>query len=136
MVELVDSVPARLLEAARGSFAWRTIDAELAELAYDSAADEAAAFVRTSGGRRLLTFDAPEVSVELEVLAEGRLEGQLVPPRRATIEIHHSGGTVTVEADDLGRFTAEGLEHGPVSLVCRLHDKAGAAQIVTEWLVM
>ena len=32
-----DPVPGPVLEAARGSFTWRTIDAELAELAYDSA---------------------------------------------------------------------------------------------------
>ena len=108
------------------------------KLAYDSAADaEAAATVRSSGGRRLLTFDAPEVSVELEVVeaaGERRLEGQLVPPQPATIEVRHQGGTVTAEADELGRFSAAGLEHGPVSLVCRLHGQAGA--IVTDWLVI
>lgn len=138
VAELADPVPERVLNAARGSFAWRTIDAELAELAYDSAADaEAAALVRSSGGRRLLTFDAPEVSVELEVVeaaGERRLEGQLVPPQPATIEVRHQGGTVTAEADELGRFSASGLEHGPVSLVCRLHGQAGA--IVTDWLVI
>lgn len=139
VVEIVDPVPARVLDAARGSFAWRTIDAELAEIAYDSAADaDAAALVRSSG-RRLLTFDAPGVSVELEVLAsppERRLVGQLVPPRRATIEIRHPGGTVTLETDELGRFTAERVEHGPVSLVCRIHDATPAGRIVTDWLVI
>ena len=136
---LADPVPERVLNAARGSFAWRTIDAELAELAYDSALDAEAALVRSSGDRRLLTFEAPEVAltVELEVVevaGERRLEGQLVPPQRATVEVRHQGGTVMAEADELGLFSAAGLEHGPVSLVFRLHDQAGA--IVTDWHVI
>lgn len=138
VVGLADPVPERVLHAARGSFAWRTIDAELAELAYDSAADAEAALVRTTGAKRLLTFDAAGITVELEVAeAEGRrrLEGQLVPPQRAAIEVRHAGGIVETEADELGRFSADGLEHGPVSLLCRLHDGDGAP-IVTDWLVI
>jgi hypothetical protein len=134
---LADPVPERVLHAARGSFAWRTIDAELAQLAYDSAVDADLAAVRGPGESRLLTFDAPEVSIELEVTetdGERRLEGQLVPPQPATVEIRHQGGSVTAEADELGRFSAAALARGPVSLVCRLHGQANA--IVTDWLVL
>ena len=46
-----------VLAAARGSFTWRTIDAELAELAYDSALDtERLTAVRSADTARLLTF--------------------------------------------------------------------------------
>jgi hypothetical protein len=136
VVGIADPVPERVLEAARGSFSWRTIDAELAELAYDSMLEAGAALVRSSDDRRTLTFDAPDVSVEVEVTAAGaerRLLGQLVPPQAASIEVRHGGGTTAVDADELGRFAAAGVAAGPVSLVCRLAD---ARAIATEWLVL
>jgi hypothetical protein len=140
VVELVDPVPARVLDAARASFTWRTIDAELAELAYDSMLEASReALVRASGAGRVLTFDSPGVSVELEVTSVGstrRLLGQLVPPQPAAIEIRHPAGMVTVDADALGRFSADGIPAGPVSLVCRLTDGAPPKTIATDWLVL
>jgi len=137
---LADPVPPRVLDAARGSFTWRTIDAELAELAFDSAAQAGnLALVRSSGGRRLLTFDSPNLSIEVEVTATEparRLVGQLVPPQRAGIEVRHAGGLVTVDADELGRFVADGVAGGPVSLVCRLADATGSKAVATAWLVI
>ncbi len=50
-----DPVPPEILQSGRDSLAWRTIDAELAALTYDSAAEPpAAAVVRASEGPRLL----------------------------------------------------------------------------------
>lgn len=138
VVELADPVPARVLEAARGSFSWRTIDAELAELAYDSAvAAGGEALVRSAGGGRVLTFESPGLSVEVEVTPSGsgrRLVGQLVPPQPAAIEIRHAAGTLAVDADELGRFAADGIPGGPVSLVCRPAD--GSPAVATGWLVL
>jgi hypothetical protein len=48
-----DPVPAGVVVAARGAFQWRTIDAELAELVYDSWVDDVALVgVRATGGPR------------------------------------------------------------------------------------
>jgi hypothetical protein len=63
--EQIDPVPAVVLEAARGAFAWRDVDAELAELILDSRLEETA--VRSLDGPRMLTFAADEVTVEVEV---------------------------------------------------------------------
>jgi hypothetical protein len=140
ITEIVDPVPTRVLEAARGSFTWRTIDADLAELAYDSAIDpEAAALVRNSTPRRLLSFESPELSVEMEVTSvasERRLVGQLVPAQTAAIEIRHPGGALAVAADELGRFAADGVAPGPVSVVCRMGEGPGSRTIATDWLVL
>jgi hypothetical protein len=137
VVERADPVPERVLEGARGSLTWRTIDAELAELAYDSMLEaRGESLVRNAETHRALTFEAPGLSVEVEVGASGagrRLVGQLVPPQPAAIEIRHPGGTIPVEADDLGRFSADGVPAGPVSLVCRR--PAGGA-VATAWLVL
>ena len=120
---LADPVPLRVLEAGRASLAWRRVDAELAELLFDSAAhDERLAGVRGRSDTRLVTFAGPAaVGVELEIVeaAGGRqLIGQLVPPGPGTVEIRNPAGTVTVHADELGVFRAQGLGPGPTSLRC------------------
>lgn len=116
----LDPVPDAVLAGARGAFAWRTIDAELAELVEDSALD-ALAGVRGTGPR-LLTFEAGSATVVVQVTDEGRshrLLGQLVQPQPADIEVRHATGTVTVRADDLGRFAVDTVPSGPVRLACR-----------------
>lgn len=136
-----DPVPPEILQSGRDSFAWRTIDAELAALTYDSAAEHpATAVVRASEGPRLVTFEAPDLTVEVEVTVLGarrRLIGQLVPPHQALVTVrHHQGGTVAVEADELGRFRAEDLPAGLSSLRCQLAGMEEGATVVTDWIVL
>ena len=54
-----EPVPASVLQAARDAFAWRLIDAELAELVADSACELASAGTRGGGQPRLVTFEVP-----------------------------------------------------------------------------
>ena len=132
-----DPLPPAVLEAARASYSWRTIDAELAELAFDSVVDRPATTLRGGEGPRLLTFAAPGLDVEVEVSREGprrRLVGQVVPPQTAQIEVHHGGGVEPVQADELGRFRAEGISAGPVRLRCRLGATPGGRPVVTQWV--
>ena len=116
----MDPVPAAVLEAARSSFTWRTIDAELAEIAFDSVVEQPLAGVRGPvTGPRLLTFEAPGLVVELEVteVAERRrLVGQLVPTGSADVDVRHGDGTTTATADDMGRFAVDEVPGGPVSV--------------------
>lgn len=134
-VQAHDPVPAEVLTAARGSFTWLTIDAELAHLVEDSALEPLAG-VR-GAGPRLLTFEAEESTVVVEVTATGdnrRMLGQLVSPRCADIEIRHPHGSLTVQADDLGRFAVDVIPAGPVSLACRF--PGGGRQVVTSWVTV
>jgi hypothetical protein len=135
-----DPVPARVREAAEACLTWRRADAELAELLFDSAADdERLAGVRGRSDARLVTFGDPAaVAVELEVVeAAGtrHLIGQLIPPRPATVEIRNPQGTVTVHADELGVFRADRLSAGPTSLRCVSGGRAGRA-IETAWTLL
>jgi hypothetical protein len=126
----LEPVPERLVQAAVDAYAWRTVDADLAELVFDSLADrQEAALVRGGQGERLLSFQASSLTIEVEVTATGtarRLIGQLVPPQRADVEI--------------GRFIADSLPAGPVSLRCAAPAGApGAAgqiqpPVVTDWV--
>lgn len=135
-----DPPPAQVVDAARAAFAWRTVDAELAELSYDSTADDKElAGLRGPGTAtgRLLSFASGDMTVEIEVSAAGgtaRLVGQLLPGQPARVEARYPGGTVTTEADELGRFAVEDLPAGPLSLRCHL--AGGARPVSTEWFVV
>jgi hypothetical protein len=132
-----DPPPPAVLEAARASLTWRTIDAELAALEFDSAVDQAAAAVRSGEGPRLLTFSAPGLNIEVEVSPLGprrQLVGQLVPAQAARIDVRHAGGVTTVQADQLGRFGVDAVSAGPVSLRCHLATVPPSPPVVTEWI--
>jgi len=136
VVGRVDPVPPDAIAAARASFIWRTLDAELAQLTHDSVLDaDRMALVRGVSTPELLTFEAPGLTVEVETVATDdgiQILGQLEPPRSGRVEIRHAGGTVGVDADHLGRFAAAGLRPGPVSLHCR----AGDATVDTDWFLV
>jgi hypothetical protein len=132
-----EPVPAELIRTAVGAFTWRTIDAELAELVFDSVVDDDdAAVVRGTQQARLLSFRSGDLSIEVEVTATGAhrsLIGQLIPARQAAIEIRHGGDVAALDADELGRFSAGPLHAGPISLRCSTEGAAGR-HVVTDWV--
>jgi hypothetical protein len=130
----VDPVPPDTVLAARSAIAWRTLDAELAQLTDDSQSEPLAG-VRSGDLAALLSFEAPGLAVEVEVLVAGprrRLLGQLVPAQPGRVEVRHRGGRLEVAADDVGRFTADDLPPGPVSLRCQ---GAGGRWVETDWFL-
>lgn len=132
LVAIRDTVPKRVVAAARASFAWRTVDDELAALVYDSA-DEAVALVGVRGGSaRQLTFSSTDVTIELEVGAGSKgVVGQLMPAQAAALELRHQDGSVFLLADELGRFDIDRVPDGPVSLRC---EPVSGGRIATDWV--
>ncbi|MEY2440629.1 MAG: hypothetical protein QOJ46_55 [bacterium] len=135
----IDPIPEPMQIAARAAIEWRMIDAELAALVSDSVVDEPALAVRGSGEPRMLTFEAPGLTIELEAEHAGdetlRLVGQLVPPQTAQIAVRHGDDLAATHADERGRFVAGGVSQGPVSLRCRLDGETGEGRLVeTAWL--
>jgi hypothetical protein len=137
-IATVDPVPAGLVAMARESLTWRTIDAELAALVFDSAVDEVVG-VRSALGPgaaeqvRSMSFETATGAIELEAdIARGRVVGQVVPARSSPIELRHPGGTIVDRSDDLGRFRFEGVPRGPV----RITVVGEPAAITTEWFVL
>lgn len=132
---LHDPVPAEVTIAAEAALAMRSLDAELADLAYDSFFDESLlAGVRGSGTRQL-SFEASGLSVEVEVATgeRPRLVGQVVPAQSGTVELRHAGGTITAPVDDLGRFAAT-LPAGPFSIRCP--GGADRPAVETAWVAI
>jgi hypothetical protein len=140
IADQVDPVPTRLKDAARASLTWRSVDVELAELTFDSFADEAArAVVRGGHGSRLLSFQAPGepgLEIAVEVLAERgrrRLVGQLDPAQPAQVEVRQPGAARAIKTDERGRFALE-ASAGPVSLRCHIGGSDAGTTIVTVWV--
>lgn len=133
-----EPVPAELVQAAVDAFGWRDIDAELAELVYDSLADtDEASQVRGSPGQRLVSFAVGGMTIDVEVTGAGRgraVIGQISPPQRAIVDIRGPRDTVTVEADELGMFRSGPLAPGPASLRLRPPPGGDGPPIVTDWI--
>src|SRR6185437_9552744 len=133
VVDQADPIPEPVVAAAKAVFTWRTIDAELAELVADSFVT--AAGTRTADAARLLTFQADDTEVEVEIAATGatrRITGQLVPPGPAEITIRWAGGSVEARTDELGRFSADNVPALAVSL--SILRRGAGRPVVTSWV--
>jgi hypothetical protein len=135
MFDQRDPVPDAVTAAARSAFAWRDMDAQLAELI--DAEQLVGSATRAHGEHRLLTFEAPGVTVAIEateVNGARKLIGQLVPSGAHHIALEtaaHTGQRLTAPVDHLGRFTLAAVPAGLIRLRCTLPD---GAQVVTEWV--
>lgn len=132
-----DGVPADVVTAALAAFAMRTLDAELAELTYDSLLDEPVlAGVRGTGGTRHLTFEASDFVLDLQIGLdpERRVAGQVTPAETTELELRHSAGTIRAPVDNLGRFVAGPVPPGPFSI--RVPQYADRRALATMWIAL
>jgi hypothetical protein len=131
-------VPRGFVEAGKAAYAWRTIDAELAALTYDSQWDTGAdsgqlALTRAteSATLRALTFASGDLTIELELTPDGLL-GQLDPPGAGTVGVHAEAGELaSVPVDDLGFFVVRPVPAGTFRLLCRTDS---GATVLTGWV--
>jgi hypothetical protein len=130
-----EAVPADFVDAAKGAFAWRNIDAELAELTYDSltTVEDALSMRAEPASIRALTFTSPRLTIELEVVGDSLL-GQIVPGQPAVLTVQpKSGASALVDADDIGRFLMEPMPAGLFRLRCRT---ATGIETLTGWITL
>jgi hypothetical protein len=126
-------VPQHVLEAGYSAYAWRTIDAELAELTYDSRVeDPALAGARAQEAPLLaLTFASSSLTIELQVEPPVLL-GQLVPPQAGELTVTLRDGTVrTEQVDELGCFALEPIPTMPFRL-----ELSGRHSVSTSWITL
>ena len=130
-----EAVPGWFIEAGQSAYAWHNIDAELAQLTYDSHHDaDRAAVVRSEAASiRALTFTSAHLSIELEVTG-GSLLGQIIPPQGGTIEAQTSAGAnTTTPVDEIGCFSVVPIPAGPFRLRCRTTD---GTDVLTGWITL
>jgi hypothetical protein len=133
-------VPPWFTEAGQSAYAWHDIDAQLAQLTYDSSCDQDLEGVMRSVGARsepasihTLTFTSVRLSIELEVTTDS-LVGQIIPPRQGTVEQQaRDGGTATTPIDEIGCFYIQPVPKGSFRLRCRTQD---GVDVVTNWFTV
>lgn len=128
-------VPAEFVQAAKDAFAWHDIDADLAQLTYDSVRGHGLV-TRTraeDASIRALTFTSARLTIELEVTAESLL-GQIIPTQVATIEVQTRADSNTVTAtDEIGCFSIHPVPRGAFRLRCT---GAGGLDVRTGWIAL
>ena len=129
------AVPGWFVETGKNAYAWHNIDAELAQLTYDSSRDQdtVAAMRSEVASIRALTFTSPHLSLELEV-TESSLLGQIVPPRAGTLETQtRAGATTSTTVDEIGCFVVDPIPASPFRLRCRTAD---STDVLTGWITL
>ena len=131
-----EEVPEWFVETGKNAYAWHNIDAELAQLTYDSDSDrdrDLVTAVRSeTASIRALTFTSARLSIELEV-GEGSLLGQIIPPRAGTVETHTRAGVTTSPVDEIGSFAVEPIPASPFRLRFRTTDDL---DVLTGWIAL
>jgi hypothetical protein len=131
-----ESVPHDFIEVGKAAYSWRDIDAEFAELAFDSALEvvHSAARIRAERAHlRALTFISTALTIEMEITDEAML-GQVVPLQSGEVEVNTATGTVrTALIDDIGCFTVRPIPVGLFRLHCRT---AKGMCVSTSWLTL
>jgi len=102
-VRAARAVPPEFTEAGRAAYTWRTVDAELAALTFDSATQAAAApAVRAEeASPRFLTFAGSQLTIELEIGPDS-IVGQIVPSQPGHVDAcPATGAAPTAEIDEI-----------------------------------
>jgi hypothetical protein len=126
-------MPAGFVDVGKAAYAWRTIDAELAALTYDSAwdAEEVTLTRAESAMLRTLTFSSDALTIELE-LTPHEVLGQISPPQVGTVRLATDSEDVgTTPIDDLGFFIVRPAPNHPFRLVCQI---AVGVTVLTGWI--
>ena len=134
-IKASQAVPSWFVETGKNAFAWHNIDAELAQLTYDSQREprEAAVMRSETAWIRSLTFTSRHLTVELEV-TENSLLGQIIPPRPGALEIHTRAGEIsTTEVDEIGCFAVDPIPDSPFRLRCHTAD---GTDVLTGWITI
>lgn len=125
--------PQEVQDAALAAWTWRTVDEELAELSYDSAAEPDRSGVRGNATRhRQLTFESDGSTLEVE-LSGRELLGQVLPGRRVRVRLSTPDGAgPELDSDDRGRFRVDEVPSGVFRLS---YDALNGPRRSTGWIL-
>ena len=127
------AVPDAFVEMGKGGYAWHRIDAELAQLTYDSGTVRIVAVRSETASVRALSFASAHLSMELEV-TEDCLLGWVIPSRAGTLEAQTGAGASTeTTVDEIGCFAVDPIPASPFRLRFRAAD---GTDVLTVWVTL
>ena len=127
------AVPDAFVDMGKGAYAWHRIDAELAQLTYDSGTVRIAAVRSETASVRALSFASAHLSMELEV-TEDCLLGWVIPSRGGTLEAQTGAGASTeTTIDEIGCFAVDPIPASPFRLCFRA---AEGTDVLTGWVTL
>jgi hypothetical protein len=137
--------PPWLVTAAKDVFELRGLDAELAELTWDSLVGAGPVQMRSPNKARMLSFESLDLTLDLEVTEDAgsyEIVGHLMPPTVDRIEVDrlppadassgpsHDPAPLLAVVDETGQFVLGNLEPGRIRLLCH---REGLPCIRTAW---
>jgi len=128
-------VPGPVVAAARAAYTWRTVDEELAMLAYDSTTEDRELAGVRGDEPRLITYETEVLHLDVEVQDEGdtrSLTGEATPPPDRVALQHPGEEPVELALDSGGRFRTAGVAPGAT----RFRVEYGDRRITTEWVAI
>ncbi len=126
--DLLDPIPERLTTAARQAFGWRLIDAQLAELLFDSASDELVGVRGASTDRRSFRYGAGDAVIRVH-LTDASLIVMVEPPLSVACRVDTEDGSEEHRTDELGEFVVDAPR-----LPVRLEVDLPGGKVVTPWI--
>jgi len=130
-VEIGDPIPEDAVKTARAVFDLSMVDSELAQLVFDSMADSVPLGMRSrpAGGPRSLCFETSALAIDLEVLEDGSIVGQVEPGDGVGGRLETGSGGSALTFDAAGRFRAT------VDVPrFRLRFELGSGSVTTPWI--
>lgn len=130
-----DPPPSSVIEGARWVHEWLTMEAELAELTFDSDHRRELAGVRSTGSLRELTFVTGDHTIEVEIEAGPRtvkVSGTIEPPLDGSMQLVVGGEIFSSNIDRNGVFAVHGVAPGTVLAYIETRDdkiRLGAFEI-------
>ncbi len=116
-----DDVPPRFVETGKAVFTWHTIDAELADLTYDSSLspiEPVGAMRAQDASLRALTYATTELTIEVEITPDAVL-GQILPPQPGRMTVYLAAGPGSeAPIDRMGFFAIRPIPMSAFRLRC------------------
>ena len=123
-----EPIPPRLVAAAQDAFGWRLVEAELAELLFDSASDELVGVRGSSSERRSFRYGSGDVVIRVH-LTEVSLIVMIEPPLSVVCRVDTEQGNEEHRTDELGELVVDAPE-----LPLRLEIDLPGGKVVTPWI--
>lgn len=129
-------VPREVFSAGYAAYTWRTVDAELAAILFDSASLSLGELTGVRSEQhaavRAMTFGAGNLTIEVEIGAR-ELLGQVHPAGVTELDVEEQGGQRhRLAVDDVGGFSMPQVPTYPFRLVVR----TDTGQVVTSWVTL